>query len=545
MDKALPSQTIGSIIAAGARRWPDRPALIFPDRQLGFGELHASACQWAKALIALGVRPGDKVGLLLNTCPEFVEVFFGIALAGAVSVPVNARYRAQELSYLVANADLVALITTGQVADGLDFGERLSAALPGLTNSGNPRALNLAEAPRLRQIVTLGNEPGPGQLAANEVLALGSTIDDAALDARAAAVSAQDTAIILYTSGTTANPKGAMITHRGQVCNARNLGLRYEVSAADKVWSPLPIFHIAGILPMLMVMDVGGSYITMPHFDPGTALRLLEEHRATIGYPAFVTIMAGLLTHPDFTMTDLSHLRVMNVSLAMQPQWIKEAMLRALPNATHVGTYGLTESAGTVTTSALTDSLDQRTTRLGAVLEEWEVRIVDIETGVDCPPDAHGEIALRGPNLIKGYYKAPDKTAEAFRDGWFFTGDIGSVDPQGQLMFHGRSKDMLKVGGENVAAAEIEALVQSHPAVKLAQVVGIPDDRYAEVPACFVEFNEGLSASEAELIAYCEGKLARFKVPRHVRAVGEWPMSTSKIQKFKLRQQLIEELGLG
>ncbi|MDT9598765.1 class I adenylate-forming enzyme family protein [Sphingosinicella rhizophila] len=207
-----------------------------------------------------------------------------------------------------------------------------------------------------------------------------------------------------------------------------------------------------------------------------------------------------------------------------------------------VGTYGLTEGAGTVSTSRLDNSFEQRTGRCGEVLEEWEMRIVDIETGRDCGVGERGEIVIRGPNMLKGYYNAPEKTAEVIRDGWFHTGDIGSMDADGQVMFHGRTKDMLKVGGENVAAAEIEAMLQTHPAVKLAQVVGIPDDRYVEVPAAFVELVDGQGVSEAELIQHCQGKMASFKIPRHVRTVKEWPMSTSKIQKFKLREALLGDL---
>jgi len=215
------------------------------------------------------------------------------------------------------------------------------------------------------------------------------------------------------------------------------------------------------------------------------------------------------------------------------------------PHTIQVGTYGLTEAAGTICTSRLTDTFEQRTGRLGVPIDDWEVRIVDIETGKDCPTGVQGEIVARGPNMLKGYYNAPEKTAEVIRDGWFHTGDIGSFNQDGQIMFHGRTKDMLKVGGENVAAAEIESMLQGHEAVKLAQVVGIPDPRYVEVPAAFVELADGASATEAELIDFCRGKLAGFKLPRHIRFVESWPMSTSKIQKFRLRTQLVDELGLG
>lgn len=540
-----PLYTLGAMLRASGVRHGDADALVFPDRRLSHAGLAASARRWARAFVAMGVQPGEHVGILLSTCPDFVEAMFGAAMAGAVAVPVNARYQAGELAYLVKDADLVLLVTTGRVAESLDFGQRLCAALPTLTQATDPYHLNLAEAPRLRQIICLESPCAPYLVGVSAALAQGDAdaAADAAVDARIDAVQPTDIALILYTSGTTANPKGCMISHRAMVGNSRNLGKRYEVTAQDKVWSPLPIFHIAGILPMTMIMDVGGAYLTVPHFDAGVALRMLQDERATVAYPSFVTIMQGLIEHPTFKDTDLSSMRLMNSNFAVQPAWIKDAMIAAMPAITHVGTYGLTEAAGTICTSRLSDSFDLRTGRLGVPLDEWEVAIRDIETGEPCPEGTPGEICARGPNMLSGYYNAPDKTAESLRDGWLHTGDIGSFDASGHIMFHGRTKDMLKVGGENVAAAEIEAALQTHAAVKLAQVIGIPDDRYVEVPAAFIELVEGAQVSGPELIAHCTGRIASFKLPRHVRFVESWPMSTSKIQKFRLRTMLIEELG--
>lgn len=537
--------TMGEMIRSSAQSFGDRDAIVFPDCRLTYAELNRAARDWAKALMAMGIKPGDHVGLLLPTCVEFITAFYGITMAGGVAVPINARYQASELGYVVANADLVAVITIGKLADGLDFSERLESALPSLQQVSDPRNLALPEAPRLRGVVCLDGENKAYLIPAGAVLDAGKAVAEEDIDARIDGVSPQDTAMILYTSGTTANPKGAMISHRAQVANSRNLGLRYECTQDDKVWSPLPIFHIAGILPMTMILDLGGSYMTIPRFDAGLGLEMLGREGATIAYPSFVTIMQDLITHPTFKDTDLSRLRVMNSNFAVQPEWIKLAVAEAMPHTIQVGTYGLTEGAGTVSTSRLDDSYEVRTGRCGVPLDEWTVRIVDPATGKDCGPGEQGEVVLGGPNILKGYYNAPEKTAEAIRDGWFHTGDIGSIDADGNVMFHGRIKDMLKVGGENVAAAEIEAMLQTHPAVKLAQVVGLPDARYAEVPAAFVELAEGETATEQELIAHCRGQIAAFKVPRHVRFVDVWPMSTSKIQKFRLRDHLIAELQLS
>jgi len=537
-----PIYTLGAMLRARAAERGDADALVFPSERRSHAGLNAAARDWAKALIAMGVEPGQNVGILLTTRPEFVEVMFGIAMAGAVAVPVNARYQAGELSFLIRDADIRLLVTTGRVADSLDFGERLLAALPSLASATDSRALELAEAPLLRGIICLDTPCAPYLLARDTALALGRDIADSAVDARIDMVDPKTTGLVLYTSGTTANPKGAMISHRAIVGNSRNLGVRYRVSWQDKVWSPLPIFHIAGILPMTMVLDAGGAYLTIPHFEAGVALEMLGREGATVAYPSFVTIMQDLITHPNFATTDLSRLRLMNSNFAVQPSWIKDAVGKAMPYTVQVGTYGLTEGAGTITTSNIDDPFELRTGRLGVPLDEWEVRIVNIDSGCECALGERGEIVARGPNMLLGYYNSPGKTAEALRDGWFHSGDIGSFDESGHIMFHGRTKDMLKVGGENVAAAEIEAMLQSHPAVKLAQVVGIPDERYVEIPAAFVELVEGGAVSEADLVAHCKGKLANFKTPRHVRIVAEWPMSTSKIQKYRLRDTLIREL---
>jgi acyl-CoA synthetase (AMP-forming)/AMP-acid ligase II len=236
----------------------------------------------------------------------------------------------------------------------------------------------------------------------------------------------------------------------------------------------------------------------------------------------------------------------MNSNFAVQPPAVAESIMQAMPQALQVGSFGMTETAGTVCTGAPDEPESLRITRLGKPLPGLELRIADPETGRDVPVGGRGEALVRGYSLLDGYYKDAEKTAQALdRDGWFHTGDIASLDEHGTVMFHGRYKDMLKVGGENVAAAEIEAFIGRHPAVKLAQVVGIPDARYAEVPAAFVELKPGAQLAEQQVIDYCKGEIAGFKVPRVVRFVTEWPMSSSKIQKFRLRQALVDELGLG
>jgi acyl-CoA synthetase (AMP-forming)/AMP-acid ligase II len=482
----------------------------------------------------------------MHTCPEFVELYFAIAMCGAVIVPINARYKAAEIGYVIENADLVTVLTTAAIAEQVNFVERLEAALPGLDAQPDPKRVALAAAPRLRNVVRFGAGERAGFVSEAAFDAAADTVPEIAVHETRLGVRVRDVALMLYTSGTTANPKGCLITHEAQVRNSITLGRhRYRLTEADSLWSPLPMFHIAAVLPMLAIFDVGGTYLTMGYFDPGVALRMLEEHKVTATYPSFVTIMQGLIYHPDFASRDLTHIRLMNSNFAVQPPGVAEPIMKAMPSAVQVGSFGMTEASGTVSTGSPSEPESQRITRLGRPLPGLEVRVID-PTGADQPLGTRGEVLVRGYSLFEGYYRDAEKTAQALdADGWFHTGDIGSLDAAGTILFHGRIKDMLKVGGENVAAAEIESQLQKHPAVKLAQVVGIPDSKYEEVPAAFVELQPGQTATPEELIDFCRREIASFKVPRQVRFVTEWPMSSSKIQKFRLRTALIEELGLS
>ena len=541
MDESV--NAFGRLLRRAAALWPLREAVIFPDRSESFAGLHERAMLRARQLLALGVQPGEHVGVLLSTSPEFLEVMFGIAYAGAVIVPINARYRGEEISYLAGNADLVSIVSTGQVADGLNFVLRLGEGLPGIGECRDARALTLAGAPRLRNVLIVGEGAAPGMLSEADIAADAAALADAAITARIEAVGDDDPAVILYTSGTTSRPKGCVLSGRAIIGNGRSLAQSYRMSAQDRFWSPLPMFHIAATLPICACLDVGAAYVTLGYFDAGVALRQLQDARVTVAYPCFVTIIGDLLDHPDFSRTDLSAVRVMNSNLAMQPPGFAARLQQAMPRCVQVGTYGMSEACGTVSTSPLDSPEALRISRLGSPLPGQEVRIVDPETGASLPAGQHGEVVVRGPNLMSGYSRDPEKTAQTLRDGWLHTGDIGSLDEHGTIMFHSRLKDMLKVGGENVAAAEIESLLQQHPGVKLAQVVGVADPRLVEVPAAFIERAPCVAVTEEELLQWCRGKIASFKVPRHVRFVQSWPMSTSKIQKFSLRKELEAELA--
>lgn len=537
--------TLGDLLLLAADRYPGTAAIVLPDSRCTYGQLRDRSIARARSLRALGIGPGDHVGILLPTCMDFVESLFAITMLGAVTVPINARYKPPEIAYVAENADLVALITTDEFDDAVNFVERVQAAFPDLGNQSDPYQLSLQNAPKLRNIILCGASSVPGMLSLQQFNELGAKVDEREIHLRRLQTRVGSSALILYTSGTTSNPKGCMIPHESIVRNSMALGRRYELEHEDSFWSPLPMFHIAAILPMVTIFDAGGTYVTTPHFDAGEALSMMQEEKVTAAYPCFWTIMSDLVNHPEFENIDLSRIKLMNSNFAVQPKFVGETMGKAMPDTVFVGTFGMTEASGTVTTGSLTDSEEQRYTRLGTPLPGIEVRIVNPETGAEANAGEQGECWIRGAGIFTEYYKSPEKTAEALdSEGWFHSGDICSIDAAGQIMFHGRLKDMLKVGGENVAAVEIESCLQKHPAVKLAQVVGIPDARLQEVPAAFIELHPGQQAQGDELVEFCRDKIAGFKVPRHVRFVDEWPMSSTKIQKFRLKAQLMKALGL-
>jgi fatty-acyl-CoA synthase len=352
--------------------------------------------------------------------------------------------------------------------------------------------------------------------------------------------------MILYTSGTSANPKGCLLSHEAICREATNLACnRWAFSESERVWSPMPLFHIAAMLAMIGAVEVGGTFIGQPHFDPGESLRQIEAERATMIFLPFVTFHQAMIAHPDWAKTDMHSVRLMNSCFSQMPKAVGDAYRAKMPNALQVGTYGMTEASGIVTTGGFDMEPELGFETLGYPMTGVSVRIVDVETNEGVPVGSRGEVWIKGYNLLSGYYRDPAKTAEALdADGWYHSGDIGSLDEFGHLRFHGRFKDMLKVGGENVAAAEVEAALAAHEGVQLAQVVGLPDARLAEIPAAFVERTGTIDISEAELIDFVKERIASFKVPRHIRFIDEWPMSASKIQKFKLRQQLMQELDL-
>lgn len=535
IQNAEPPLTYAEMYLRTAERVPDAEALVFPGVTLTYRELLGRSRDRVGQLRTLGVGPGDRFGLLMENCPEIVEFLLAAALLGATAVPINTRFKPHELGHVIADAELTSVVTTGAIEGVLDFTELLYATLDGLRESSEPLALSLAGFPRLRSVASCAEDPRPGIVS----LASASGTDDPPGSAEAES-GPEDPLLIMYTSGTTANPKGCVLTSGALVLNALAIVDRLEIPGDDVWWDPLPMFHMGGIMLMSSVFAAGGRFISQAHFTPEEALELMAREHPTVVYPLFPTITLDLIHHPGFASAGVEGIRLAG---SVAPPDVQRRIQDAFPSARVFSAYGITELCGCVAYHSPNDPPEQRLTTCGRALAGFEMRIVDPDSNEPLASGERGELVGRGPQMFTGYYGNPDATAAVIdSEGFFHTGDLCSMDEHGEISYHGRIKDMLKVGGENVSAIEVESYLATHPAIKMAQIVGVPDPRLLEVGGAFVELVPGHSLTEEEVIAYCQGRIARFKIPRYIRFVSEWPMSATKVQKFRLREQLMAEL---
>jgi fatty-acyl-CoA synthase len=531
--------SVGDLLVRAAHLYPDRFAVIFPESRVTYAQLLEGTLQTARGLLALGVKRGDNVGLMSGNCIEFIQGFFATTLIGCVAVPLNARHKAAELAYIIANARLTTLLTTAQANEYVNFTALFAEALPALASSIDPCHLVLPEAPDLRCAALLSGDDRPGFVGFTQLRALAQGIDIAQVHHLRRAVRVRDVAVTVYTSGTTAHPKGCMLTHealsRGAVERART---RFRSSDHDVIWGGGPLFHIGSLAPFVGSVGAAATYLTDGYFEPARALQLMMREGVTTIWPWFPAVVQALLNDPSFDSERLQTLR--NIILITPPSLV-ERVQTLFPAAEVLQACGMTETSGIFALSSPDDTLEQRRVSHGRPVPGIEIRLVDPQTGQEVEPGQTGEILVRGYCVMAGYYRDPEKTAEVLDDqGWLHTGDLYRQDEWGGLVFNGRFKDMLKVGGENVAAFEVEAFLCSHPAVKLAEIVGRPDPRLDEVPVAFVELQPDSSVTEQELIAFCKGRIANYKVPRAVHFVqpGTWPMSATKVNKNVLRQRI-------
>ena len=508
--------TLFELVDESAAADPDAEALVFADgERLTVGALAERSVRHAAALLALGVAAGDRVALLLPASADLVALLLAVTRVGAVAVPVNARYRPDEVRHVVVHSGAALVVTAPAAAPGA----------PDLADLAR-RAVDAGPTPELHAVVTLADLAG----------------GDAADVSRAeAGTRVRDPAVLVYTSGTTAAPKGALLSHEALVRLAAGIAERMAFAPADRIWTAIPLFHGGGITFAVAALTARATFVHPGHFDPASTPALLEAERITVALAAFETIWLPVLDRPDWPDRDLHRIRlVMAVGV---PERLR-AMAARVPQAVHVSCVAMTESSAFLALGRLDDPLEARLTTGGHPMPGMSVRVVDPDTGADLPPDTPGELLFRGPTAFDGYFRDPGATAATIdAQGWVHTGDVVTVDADGRVTFRTRLKDMLKVGGENVSAAEIENHLLTHPAVGVVAVVAAPDARYVEVPAAFVQPVSGASVTAEELVAHCVGRIASFRVPRYVRFVAEWPMSGTKIRKVALRARIAEELA--
>ncbi|MEX1145155.1 MAG: FadD3 family acyl-CoA ligase [Acidimicrobiia bacterium] len=512
--------TIPAMVRDATRRFGDAEAVVDGDRRVTFHELVAAVADAARALLASGIECGDRVAIWAPNSLEWIVAALGVTTAGGVLVPVNTRFKGAEAAYILDRSRARALFTVRGFLD-TDY-----PAL--LADAG-------VELPALEHTVLLSGDPDGASIGWDEFLARGGAVTDAVLDDRVASIGPDDPSDVVFTSGTTGNPKGVVMTH-GQTLRAFLDWCDFaDLRTGDRYLIANPFFHIfgykAGCLASLLR---GATMIPVAVFDAGVVLELVERERVSM-LPGPPTIYFSLLDHPDRTSRDISSLRTAVTGAADIPVELIRRVREELPFERIVTGYGLTE-AGTVTGSKPDDDFDHIATTVGVPWPGFEVRTVT-EAGADAPIGEPGEVVVRGETVMRSYFDDPDATAATIdTEGWLHTGDLGTLDADGYLRIVGRIKDMFIVGGFNAYPAEIENLLLGHPRIAQVAVIGVPDDRLGEVPKAFVVLDPGPPIDAAEIIEWARGEMANFKVPRSVEFLDALPVNaTGKVVKDELR----------
>jgi fatty-acyl-CoA synthase len=537
--------TVASLLDAMAARYPDGEALVLDDERLTFSEFRRRADVLARGLRALGIGAGDKVAIWLPNRPSWFVAQQACARLGSVVVALNPRYRSHELAYILAQSDSAALVLTDHLGP-VDYLETLHAVLPELAHAA-PGELASAAFPLLKHVIVDAEDPYAGCHRLGDLMDAGAGSDEPL----GTAIRPDDVFTLLYTSGTTSFPKGAMISHRNCVPQSWYCGDVLRVTPADRVLHALPAAGTwGGVNIPLTTWSHGACLVLMATWDPGRALVLMERERITI-WNAVDAMAKSLLAHPDLDRFDRSALRTGGIgATGGGGHGLYEEIVARIGMPQVYQPYGMTECQALCLLHDLDEPFDLRIRSGINPVPRLEVRVMDPDAGVPCPPGREGELQFRGECVTRGYYKKPEETAAAFTaDGWFRTGDLAVQDPEGRTFFKGRLRETLRISHHMVAPGEIEAFLMSHPAVEQAFVVGVPDAETNEAPVAYVILRRGAALGEDELRGYCRGRIASFKIPRAVRFVNDVPRTPGphgdKVQKGKLREQALMELGLA
>ncbi|WP_374761083.1 AMP-binding protein [Methanosalsum natronophilum] len=522
---------------------PEHEFIVYPDRNLRFtySDFKERVDKLAKGLLAIGLRKGNHLGIWARNVPDWLTFLFATAKIGVVLVTVNTAYRSHEIAYVIKQSDMKALAIIDGFRD-INYIETIYELIPEIKKSkrGN---LQSKDFPFLKNVIFIGQEKHRGMYNTNELLLLGSTVNDDELTRISSSLKSDDVINMQYTSGTTGFPKGVMLTHKNILNNGYYIGERQKFTEIDKLCLPVPLFHCFGIvLGVLATLTHRGTLVMIENFDPLMVLAAVQKEKCTALY-GVPTMFIAEFSHPMFELFDLSSLRTGIMAGSPCPTEAMKKVMTDMHCDEITIAYGLTEASPVFTQTSTDDPIEKRVNTVGTALPEIDVKVIDTDTGEELGPNQPGEICCRGYNVMKGYYKMPDMTKKTIdSEGWLHSGDLAIMDEDGYYSITGRIKDMIIRGGENIYPKEIEEFLYTVPGVKDAQVVGIPDEKYGEIVGAFVILNDDSGINASDIRDYARTKIARYKVPKHIFIVNEYPMTASgKVQKFKLRE-LAQEL---
>lgn len=540
--------TLGEILEKWAIQTPDQEFLVYPDRNLRFSYrvFNDRVDCLAKGLLYIGVQPGHKVGIWAKNVPDWLTFMFATAKIGAVLVTINTSYKLSELEYVLKNADIHTLCMVDGYRDS-DYLKMIFDLVPELKEQ--PRGeLSSHRFPELKNVIFIGQQKHRGMYNTQELLLLGTHVDDFEVETLRETISCHDVVNMQYTSGTTGFPKGVMLSHHNILNNGYSVGECMKYTAADRVLTPVPLFHCFGcVLSLCAVITHGATMVMLEEFDPLMALASVQREKCTAIY-GVPTMFIAELNHPMFDMFDLTSLRTGIMAGSLCPIETMNQVMTKMHAKDIIIVYGLTETSPGMTATRTHNSPEVKSTTVGFELPNVEVKIVQPETGRECKTGEQGEICCRGYNVMKGYYNNEEATRKAIdNDGFLHSGDLAVRTEDGFYKITGRIKDMIIRGGENIYPREIENYLYKMPQIEAVEVAAVPSPKYGEQVGAFIKLKKGSTLTEEEITDFCHGQIARFKIPKYIFFVDQFPMTASgKIQKFKLTEmstRLLQEMG--
>ena len=545
----LIEKTFGRFLEQWAAETPDKDFIVYPDRNLRFSyaEFNIRVDNLAKALLHIGMRPDDKLGIFANNVPDWLTFMFACAKIGVVLVTINTNYKTHELDYLVKNSDLKAICIVNGWRDS-DYVQMIYELVPELKESQRGY-LQSEKFPFLKNVIFIGQEKHRGMFNTAELILLGSQLEEQLFNEIKSTISCHDVVNMQYTSGTTGFPKGVMLTHYNILNNGFATGQCMNYTTDERLCVCVPLFHCFGcVLALCAIITHGATMVMVENFDPLVVLASVQKEKCTALY-GVPTMFIAELNHPMFSMFDLSSLRTGIMAGAPCPIETMNEVMNKMNMSEIIIVYGLTESSPGMTATRNHDAPSIRSTTVGKAYPAVEVKVANPETGEELKPGEQGELCCRGYNVMKGYYKNPEATAKAIdKDGWLHSGDLGVMDTDGYFRVTGRIKDMIIRGGENVYPREIENFLYTMPQIQAIEVAGVPSSKYGEQVGAFIKKRPGVELCEEDVTDFCRGKISRYKIPKYIFFVDDFPMTASgKIQKYKLRElslELLKEKGI-